>query len=180
MPVTIDSSRWLSCFWAYAEAVCPSRDSRQRELLMPWVMGNKYSRRGEATIPGPHSLHPTFFQWVPSEGDTTFSIVLQTRATGDSSDSSYGRNWRWAVLYILCSTESVSEIQLPRAEISWLKIKLDVKVICECSAAHRGKQLLFLAISIGLVFGDDLHHRQVKQTYAYRFGPIQINWKTTT
>lgn len=160
---------------------------------MPWVIGNKYSRRGEATIPGPHSFHLTFFQWVPSEGDTTFSIVLQTRqltfntrATGDSSDSSYGKNWRWALLYILCSTESsgnslsVFEIQLPRAEISWLKIKLDVKVICECSAVHRGKQLLFLAISIGLVFGDDLHHRQVKQTYAYGFGPIQINWKTTT
>lgn len=44
----------------------------------------------------------------------------------------------------------------------------------ECSAAHQGKQLLFLAVSIGLVFVDDLHQKQVKQTYAYGFWPIQI------
>lgn len=45
----------------------------------------------------------------------------------------------------------VSEIQLPRAEISWLKIKMDLKVICECLAVHQCKQLLFLAISVPLV-----------------------------
>lgn len=48
-------------------------------------------------------------------------------------------------------------------------------MIRECLAVHQGKQLLFLAISIGLVFVDDLRHKQVKQTYAYGFWPIQIN-----